>query len=360
MDLLGGLSLLGLRRKMSTFGLDIGSSAVKTVELASRNGGAVVLRSCASVHLPRRAIIDGAIQDTGAVADAIRQCVRDAGVTSRAAVISISGRETITKRVPLPRVSRRELADAIMFEAEHHIPFAVDEVFVDYQVVGKSVDAMDVLLVAVKRPKVLEYMAAVEAAGLEVAVVDLDAFAMQNQFELGARGTGGEAVALVDIGATLTKTNVVRDGVPIFVRDVPFGGNQYTEAIADRLGVSFEEAESAKQGEHIGRRGEDMIPTLESVSRELSLEIQRTFDYLASSTESERIGRVVLSGGCARLTGLDDFLSSSWGIPVEHARPFQAIQVEEARLGADEVEKLGSILAVAVGLSLRMPRDKPT
>jgi type IV pilus assembly protein PilM len=354
------MSLLSLRRSnIFTFGLDIGSSAVKVIELASGNGGRVALRSYGSVLLPRGAITDGAIRDAGAVADAIRECVRDAGVRSRAAVISISGREAITKRVVLPKVSARELADAIMLEAEHHIPFAVDEVFVDYQVVGKSIDAMDVLLVAVKRPKVLEYIAAVEAAGLEVAVVDLDAFAMQNQFELSAPAPGGDAVALVDIGATVMKTNVVRDGVPIFVRDVPFGGNHYTEAIAERLAVPFDEAEAAKRGEDVGLSWEDLIPALESVSRELSLEVQRTFDYFASSTESERIGRIVLSGGCARLTGLCAFLSSAWSIPVEHARPFQGIQVEEARLTAEDAEKLGPMLVVAVGLGLRGPGDKP-
>jgi type IV pilus assembly protein PilM len=354
------MGLLGLGKKVSTFGLDIGSSAVKAVELAQGKGGSVALKSYATVPLPRHAITEGAIKDAAAVADAIRECVQEAGVRGKAAVISISGREAITKRVPLPKVSARELADAIMLEAEHHIPFAVDEVFLDYQVVGESVNAMDVLLVAVKRLKVLEYVAAVEAAGLEAAVVDLDAFALQNQFELGTPDAGGEAVALVDVGASVMKTNVVRDGVPIFVRDVPFGGHNYTEAIAQRLGISFDTAEAAKQGSEVGVRWDDLIPALESVSRELSLEIQRTFDYFASSTESERIGKIVLSGGGARLTGLDEFLSSSWGIPVEQARPFSAIQVDEARLGADDVGRLGPILAVAVGLGLRAPGDKPT
>lgn len=353
------MGLLGLGKKVSTFGLDIGSTAVKAVQLAEGRGGTYALKTHAAVPVPRNAIAEGMIKDTAAVADAIRQCVADAGLRTRAAVISISGREAITKRVPLPRVSARELADAIMLEAEHHIPFAVDEVFLDYQVVGESASGMEVLLVAVKRLKVLEYVAAVEAAGLEAAVVDLDAFAIQNQFELGAPDTGGEAVALVDIGASVMKTNVVRDGVPIFVRDVPFGGNNYTEAIAQRLGISFEQAEAAKQGEETGPSWDDVIPALESVSRELSLEIQRTFDYFASSTESERIGKIVLSGGCARLAGLDEFLSSSWGIPVEQARPFQALQVDDAQVPAEEIARLGPLLAVAVGLGLRTPGDKP-
>src|SRR5262245_57261890 len=227
-------------KKVATFGLDIGSSAVKAVEMAHGKAGNLTLKACQSVPLPRNAIAEGMIKDAGAVTDAVRQCVLDAGIRSKSAVISISGREAITKRVPLPKVSAKELSDAIMLEAEHHIPFAVDEVFLDYQVVGESVNSMDVLLVAVKRLKVLEYVAAVEAAGLEAAIVDLDAFAMQNQFELNAPDTGGEAVALIDIGASVMKTNVMRDGIPMFVRDVPFGGHNYTEAIAQRLNLSFE------------------------------------------------------------------------------------------------------------------------
>lgn len=354
------MPFLGLGKKVSTFGLDIGSSAVKAVEIVAAKGGGLILKACRSVPLPRNAIAEGTIKDADVVADAVRQCVLDAGIRSKSAVISISGREAITKRVPLPKVSPKELADAIMLEAEHHIPFAVDEVFLDYQVVGESATSMDVLLVAVKRLKVLEYVAAVEAAGLDVAVVDLDAFAMQNQYELNTPDTADEAVALIDIGASVMKTNVVREGIPIFVRDVPFGGQNYTDAIVQRLNLPFEQAEAAKQGRDVGMSWDDLIPALEAVSRELSLEIQRTFDYFASSAESERIGKIVLSGGCAQLSGLDEFLSSSWGIPVELARPFGAVQVDEALFPPDELARLGPTMAVAVGLGIRTPGDKPS
>ena len=343
------------RRKVSAFGLDIGASAVKAVELGPARGGGLALKAYAAVPLPRHALVEGIIKDVGVVADAIRQCVQDAGIGTRAAVISISGREAITKRVLLPKVSTRERADAIMLEAEHHIPYALDEVFVDYQVVRESVNTMDVLLVAVKRLRVREYVATVEAAGLEAAIVDLDAFAMQNQFELGATAAGDDAVALLDIGASVMKTNVVRSGVPIFVRDVSVGGHHCTAAIAQRLHLPFEQAEAAKRGADVGVRREDLAPALESVSRELSFEIQRTFDYFASTADSEPIGRIVLSGGCARLAGLRELLSASWGIPVEQARPFQAIQVEAAGQLGEGVEPLGPILAVAVGLALRAP-----
>ena len=353
------MGLFGLGKKQSPFGLDIGSSAVKVVELGDGGGGRFALRGLASVPIPRETIGDGSIRDVALVAEAIKECVAKAGIVSKTAVISVSGREGITKRVPLPKVPPKELGDAIALEAEHHIPFAVDDVFLDYQVVGESGASMEVMLVAVKRVKVLEYVAAVEQAGLEALVVDLDDFAIQNQFELASPGEVAEAVALIDIGASIMKTNVVRGGSSIFARDVPFGGNHYTEAIAQRLSVAFEKAEAAKQGHDVGVNWDAMVPALETVSRDLSLEVQRTFDYLASTSESERIGKIVLSGGASKLSGLSDFLSSSWGIPVELARPFAALDVDAARFPAEELERLGPDFAVAVGLAIRRPGDKP-
>jgi type IV pilus assembly protein PilM len=339
-------------RGKDLFGLDIGSSAVKVVQLAG-SGRSFELRAHAVVPLPHEAISEGVIKDPPVVVSAIREAVGKAGIKGRDAAISVSGRELIVKKVQLPRATPKEIADAIQLEAEHHIPFAIDEVFLDYQVVGETANSMDLILVAVKKSKVTEYFAAAEEAGVNPLIVDLDGFAMENQYELNAADSGGDAVALIDIGASVMKTNVIRGGASIFARDIPFGGNNYTQAIAQRLNMPFEKAEAAK----VGRvNWDDMIPALETVSRELSLEVQRTFDYFASTAESERIGKIVLSGGCARLSGLDEFLSSSWGIPVEVVRPFQNIKFDTAR-GAD-LAAAGPVLAVAVGLAMRRPGDK--
>src|SRR6266404_742722 len=216
------MALFGFGRKPTTFGLDIGTSVVKAVELVQSKGG-LALKSFATVPLPRDVIAEGTIREPQVVTDAIKECVEKAGISGTSAVISVSGREAIVKRVPLPKVTAKELGDAIQLEAEHHIPFAIDDVFLDYQVVGESANGMSVVLVAVKKVKVLEYVAAVEQAGLEALVVDLDAFAIQNQFELNHPEPADEAVALIDIGATVMKTNVVRGGTSVFARDVPFG-----------------------------------------------------------------------------------------------------------------------------------------
>jgi type IV pilus assembly protein PilM len=188
--------------------------------------------------------------------------------------------------------------------------------------------------------------------------VDLDAFAIQNQHELGGLADGAEAVALIDIGASIMKTNVVQGGTSVFARDVPFGGNNYTDAIAQRLGITPEEAEAAKRGHEVGVSWDDLVPALEAVSRELSLEVQRTFDYFASTAESERIGKIVLSGGAAKLAGIEDFLASAWGVPVEVAQPLTAIERDPTQFNDEELLGAECMLAVAVGLGLRKPGDK--
>jgi type IV pilus assembly protein PilM len=351
------MALFGMGKRPSTFGLDIGSSSIKVVELREGKGG-WSLTAFAHVALPHDVISEGSIKEPGLLSDAVKECVQKAGIKGTAAVISVSGREAIVKRVPLPKVTPKELADAIALEAEHHIPFAVDDVFLDYQVVDESANAMTVVLVAVKKVKVLEYVAAVEQAGLEALVVDLDAFAIQNQFELNHPEPADEAVALIDIGASVMKTNVVSGGTSIFARDVPFGGHTYTQAIAQRLNLPFEKAEAAKQGQDVGVAWDDLVPALEAVSRDLSMEVQRTFDYFASTADSKRIGRIVLSGGCARLAGIDEFLSSSWGVPVEVARPLERVEYDPGQFSVEDLDQAGPLLAVAVGLGLRRPGDK--
>jgi type IV pilus assembly protein PilM len=347
---------MGIFRKSSeTFGLDVGSSAVKVVQLCETGDGHT-LAALGTAPLPPDAIVDGAVKDPATVVDAIREAASRAGVKTKGAAIALSGRELIIKKVQIPEVPAREVKDVVQLEAEHHIPFAMDEVFLDYHTVDRHDGVMDVILVAVKKSKVVEYASLVEEAGFSPTIVDVDGFAVGNQFELNHPDEATDAVALIDIGASVMKTNVLRGGATIFARDIPFGGNNYTQAISQRLQISFEKAEAAKVGKDVGVQWDSLVPALEAVSRDLSLEVQRTFDYFASTADSERIGRVVLSGGCAKLPGLNEYLASNWGIPVELARPFDRIEVDP--IYVDEVAAAGPALAVAVGLGLRRPGDK--
>jgi type IV pilus assembly protein PilM len=340
------------RTRAECFGLDIGSSAVKAIQLREAGGG-YELHGLGIVPLPPDTIADGTIKDPPTVIAAIKQAVADAGITAREAAIGICGRELIIKKIEIPEVPANELAGAIQLEAEHHIPFAADEVFLDHHIVGRRGNVMDLILVAVKKAKVVEYAGVVADAGLVPVVVDVDGFAVENQYELNARERDEEAVALIDIGAAVMKTNVMRNGTSIFARDIPFGGNRFTEAIASALSLSFERAEAAKLGE--GGDPASIATAVESVSRELALEVQRTFDYFASTAESERISKIVLSGGCAQLPGLTEYLTSTWSLPVETAQPFT--RIDPGRY-ADEVAATAPSLAVAVGLALRRGGDK--
>jgi type IV pilus assembly protein PilM len=343
------------RKQRESFGLDVGTSAVKAVQLRERPGG-FALTALGSAPLRASAIAEGTIKEPAAVVEAIREAVASAGITLREATIGIAGRELIMKKVQLPEVPAKELRNAVELEAEHHIPFAFDEVFLDYHVARRHDGMMDLIIVAVKKSKVNEYVAVVEAAGLVPSIVDLDGFALGNQFEVNHLAESPESVALIDMGAAVMKTNVVRGGTPVFVRDIPFGGNQYTQAIADRLRTTFDHAERAKVGEATDITWDSLVPALEAVSRDLALEVRRTFDYFSSTSDSERIGRVVMSGGAARLRGLTEYLSTTWSIPVEVARPLERIEVEGHLV--DEARAGGPALAVAVGLALRRPVER--
>ncbi|MBI4635491.1 MAG: type IV pilus assembly protein PilM [Candidatus Rokubacteria bacterium] len=342
-------------KKQELFGLDIGSAMVKAVQLRE-SGPSYALAALGMAPVAPDAISDGSIKDPPAVIDAVKDAVAKAGLKTTDIAISVCGRELIIKKVQIPEVPPKELHGAVLLEAEHHIPFAADEVYIDYHVVGTQGGQMDLILVAVKKSKVAEYVSVAEEAGLNPVIVDVDGFALGNQFELNTPEPGTDAVALIDIGASVMKTNVIHGGATIFARDIPFGGNNYTQAIAQRLRISFDEAEAAKIGKDVGVKWEAIVPALEEVSRELSLEVQRTFDYFSSTAESERIGKIVLAGGCAQLPGLNEYLSSTWGIAVEMARPLDRVEVPPAH--AEEVAAAGPALAVAVGLGLRRAGDK--
>jgi type IV pilus assembly protein PilM len=349
------IALRFARKPRESVGLDIGTSTIKAVQLREGVAG-FALVAFGSAALRPDVIAEGSIKEPSAVAEAIREAVSRAGITSREVTIGVAGRELITKKVQLPEVPAKELRDAVELEAEHHIPFAFEDVLLDYHVASRHDGVMDLIIVAVKKTKVSEYIAVVEEAGLVPVIVDVDGFAVANQFELNHPEEAHEAVALIDVGATVMKTSVVRAGAPLFARDIPFGGNQYTQAIADRLRIPFEQAELAKLGEVPDIPWERVAPALEAVSRDLALEVRRTFDYFGSTSESDRIGRVVISGGAARLRGLTDYLSSTWSIPVEIAHPLGRVDVDSAL--AAQATAAGPALAVAVGLALRHPGER--
>jgi len=338
------------RRTPEAFGLDIGSSSVKVLELRGTAPSYTVTR-CAVAPLRAGSVGEGSIHEPTPVVEAIRRAVRVAGITSTDAVIGLCGRGLIIKKLQIPEVPVKELPDAIRLEAEHEIPFAIDEVSLDFHVIGQQNRVLDVALVAARRSKVMAYQAVVTDAGLDPVVVDVDGFALGNQLQLQGR-SGVNAV--VDIGATMTKVSVVRDGLTQLVRDLPSGGQECTTAIAARLGASTETAETIKINAEPSR--DAVAPVCEALAHTLGLEIQRTLDYFAASGAGpEPVTGIVLAGGGAKLTGLTGHLGTMLDLPVEVARPFEGLAVDPVCAAA--VAAAGPALALALGLSLRRRED---
>ena len=292
-----------LRRPAPLVGIDIGSSAVKAVELDRFVGREVVVRAGVQ-PVPPGSVVKGAIVDRPAVAEAVRSLLDAAGIRGRDVALALPGSAVFAKEITMPRMSPAELAGSIAWEAERHIPFDLPDVNLDYQVVDREGDAgrppaMVVLLAAAKKCAVAEYAATVAAAGCVPAVADVAAFAFQNAYAMTGGETGGRFVALLNAGASTINVNIVRGGRSVFTRDIPAGGNAYTDALRNARALSFEHAEKLKRSGGSGGNPAGGEPVVREVTENLLLEIEKTFDFFAASQASGRLDRIVLSGGAS-------------------------------------------------------------
>lgn len=350
-------------KKKGLVGVDIGSSAVKAVELkvGGKGGDEYQLINIGLEPLPPEAIVDGAIMDSGAVIDAVQNLLQDNRIKTTDVATGVSGNAVIVKKISLPQMSEEELAESIHWEAEQYIPFDIQDVALDYEVVegGGSGGNMDVLLVAVKKDKISEYTSAITQAGRNPTVVDVDVFALQNCYEVNYVPDPGRVVALLNIGASIMNINVVKDGFSVFNRDIAVGGNQYTDAIQKDLNLSFEQAEALKRGEHIDEASpESLHPILQAVSENIATEIQRTFDFFRATSQEDRVDQIYLSGGAANVHGLRDLLADRLDAPVELLNPFLNVRYSEKDFDPAFLDDIGPSAAIAVGLAVRRVGDR--
>ena len=253
-----------------------------------------------------------------------------------------------------------ELSESIKWEAEQYIPFSIDDVNVDFQKLGAGAaeGQADVLLVAVKKDKINDYVNLVKEAGLEPVVMDVDAFALANMYELNYDVEAG-VTALLNIGASVMNINILKDGISIFTRDITVGGNRYTEALQRDFGLTYEDAEKVKRGEEVeGADKEQIAGVMSSVTDDIVSETQRSFEFFRSTTGSERVSRVLVSGGCARIGNFTAVLSERLEIPVEVSNPFKNIKVDPKRFDSALISDSAPLCAVAVGLAIRRPGDR--
>jgi len=348
-------------RSKPVVGLDIGSSAVKAIEL-KKSGRGFKVTAIGVEPVPPDSIVDGAIIDAGAVTDAVRRLLGSPRFKAKDVVASLSGSSVIVKKINLPVMSEADLADSIQWEAEQYIPFDIQDVNLDYQIltpVAERQGTMDVLLVAAKKDKIADYTGVVSAVGRKTVVVDVDAFALQNAFETNYTDDAGKVVALVNAGASAININLVSGGSSLFTRDVGIGGNAFTEAVQKELGLPFEGAEDAKRGLPVdGVRPEDIRPVLHAVMENVLLEIEKTFDFFKATAASDRIDRIVVSGGASMVDEFEAALRERLGTEVERFDPFRNVPIDPAALQGGNAADFAPVCAVALGLALRKDGDR--
>ena len=354
------MALPFLGKSKSIVGLDIGSSSVKAVEISRRGKSRdFELTHLGIAPLQPEAIVQGAFLNAGAIVEAIREAVDKAKIRTKNVAAAVSGHSVIVKKVSLPAMTRDELDEQIRWEAEQYIPFDVNEVNLDFQILdtARSEGQMDVLLVAAKKDLLDDYVQVIAEAGLQPAVIDVAAFAVENAWAGNYDVEPGATVALVNIGAQVVNINVVSNGVPTFTRDNTTAGNQYTEEIQKALSVGFDEAERLKLGARAGEQSQDVVPqevekAMQDVTETVIGEISRSLDFYAATSAESRINKVYLSGGSALVTGFVQAFRDRTGHDVEILNPLNRM-IPSSKFQPEFLDEVGPAMGVSIGLAMR-------
>ena len=331
--------------------LDIGSSEIKACEIAESAGG-VALTGFASTK----------IGNQNETIYAIKEILRHANFRTKKCVTAVSGRSVIVRYVTMAQMPEEDLRQAIKFEADKYIPFEVDEVVMDTQILEDSASdgaqpEMKVLLVAVRKSLIEEHLALLQEAGLQSQIIDVDAFALGNAFELRARAQGSlspeKVVALIDIGANKTNINILKGAVSYFTREVYLAGNDFTEAVSRKFNLDTAEAERLKcePGEQAGEVEEAILPTLD----DLGNEIQLSFDYFENQFDRV-VEEVYISGGSSRLPGLQRAFEGAFEKSVVFWNPLESVEIKSDRIDTKTLQQYAGQLAVCIGLAARVRR----
>jgi type IV pilus assembly protein PilM len=349
------------RRMKNLVGLDIGSSSVKAIEL-KRVGKGYRVSAIGVESVPPDSIVDGAIIDGGAVADAVRRLFATKKFKAKDVVASLSGNSVIVKKITLPSMTEAELSESIYWEAEQYIPFDIQDVNLDYEILDGGGDAggsMDVLLVAAKKDKIGDYTNVIAQAGKTPVLVDVDVFALQNAFEANYGFEPSSVVALLNAGASAININILSGSQSVFTRDVSMGGNAFTEAVQKELNLPYESAEQLKKGQDVdGATYEDARAVLRAMTDNVLLEVEKTFDFFKATASNDRIDRIMLCGGASRVEGFAESLRERFNTEVEQFDPFRQVALDPKKVGIDNPDDYAPVAAVAMGLALRKVGDR--
>jgi type IV pilus assembly protein PilM len=346
------VSRMGLfgRSKVSA-GLDIGSGYVKLVVM-DHSSGEPEITNVVATPLLLDAIVDGEVMDPVLVAETIRGVAESAGLKKAKLVASVGGHDVIIKKIQMDRANEADARELMRWEAEQHVPFDMEGVQLDFQILDpEGTDPqMSVLLVAAKREVVENRVGLLGDAGLTPAVMDVDSFALHNAFERNYPNALNGLVALAHLGNETTHVLLLQDGVPIMVRDIPFGARRLREALQRELGLSAEEADEIIQGRASAVGLESFV---EERVEELALGIERAIAFLTAQSSGLELGRLFLSGGCARVPGLVEALAGRLSVRTEIANPLERVAVRPEVMERVNIDDIAPMLMLSVGLALR-------
>ncbi len=347
-------------KKNHLVGLDIGSRTIKAGEVVESKKG-LVLKRFGMIDIPPGAIEDGSINDADAVVEAIKQLYKTYGFRENNVAVSIGGYSVIVKKINVQNMPEEQLQETIQFEAEQYIPFDISDVNLDFQILGESEhnpNQMSVFLVAAKKDMVHEYINLINTAGLNPVIIDVEAFALQNVFEMNYPDEI-ENIALIDIGAAKTSLNIIKESASVFMRDVALGCAQINHKISSMIGCSIEEAELLKYGEQPDKIStEDLNGIITSVVSDWCTEIRRALDFFYSTYPEDQITRIVLSGGGANISEFRQLLATETSAKVEIVNPFQALVVDSNAFEPAYIDQISPQAAICMGLSIRRVDDK--
>ncbi len=354
--------MLGMSREKGLVGLDIGSYAIKAVELKARKKGGREAYEVARIGyepLPHDAIVEGTIIDSAAVVETIRALFDENKISNKDIVISISGNSVIIKKISLPSMERQELAESIIWEAKHNIPYPYEETNVDYAVLNQAGGEdrnLDILLVAAKKDKIANYSNVVNQARKNLLAIEVDVFALQNALEINyPEILLGKTVALINMGANITNVVIIEKGAPQLFRDLSLGGYFFTENMRKELNVPFEEAEKLLKGLPGKAVPADQFQTVLTANvRDLLDEMEKTFSFYEAGEKRERkIEQIFLSGGLANVPNMAAAFEHKFRIKSEIFNPFRNIPFDEKKLDPIYFNEMAPVFGVAVGLSTR-------
>jgi type IV pilus assembly protein PilM len=344
---------MGLFGAATHIGVSIGTSCVKIAEL-KKSGKTYSLVHFGVAQLPDEAISGREIVNHMAVVDAIKGLVGQLKMKGKVVVTSLSGASVIVKKLLLEQTAQKELDDAVLWEAEQYVPFDINEVAYDFQVLNKNgpEGKMEIMLVACKRATIESYKAVLKDAGLNANIVDIDMFALQNAFELNYPPEN--PAALVDIGAATTKLAICANGQPVFTRESAVGGRSLTVEIQKHLNLSYSEAELLKiDGNAQGQVPQEVADLMHVMAENAAAEIKRSMDFYSASNSGSPVTYVLLAGGSARLPNLTKLVEDAVGLPVQLLNPFNNITYDSKIFTQDYINAISSMAAVPVGLAIR-------